>query len=166
MLKPLCFAAICAASPALAEIQVTFLEGAPKDRFIVSNASDCTLTSAQVTIDLNGSTAGLIFDVTASGQGVEVFQPFELVEGADTLVSLPQVMDGDRAVTLDIRQLGTGQQVAFTIDVDDTAGGREITVNGSEIDGAQVRVAHAGGMAEGPFTNASRATVTAPGCVS
>jgi hypothetical protein len=95
--------------------------------------------SAALSIALKPSAAGLIFDVTDQGAGVDVFQPFELVAGADALASHSQVKDGDREVTLSIRRLGAGDTIGFTIDVVDTLGPRGITVSGSEIQGALVR---------------------------
>lgn len=95
-----------------ADILVRFDEGAPKDRFTVENVGNCLLADAVVTIDLSGSASGLIFDVTASGAGVEVFQPFELVSGADLLSALPRVRDGDNRVDLALRSLGPGDRVA------------------------------------------------------
>ena len=172
MLKP--FALACApaltlacaftSTPALADLAVRFDEGAPKDRFTLTNTGDCALGAAQVTIDLGTAPAGLIFDVTASGAGVEVFQPFDVVTGAQNLRSLPRVADGDAAVTLDLKGLAAGGTVAFTIDVDDTGGGREITVSGSEIAGATVRLA--GMMQRGLFDETARALVPTGACTS
>lgn len=129
------------ALPASADVVVTFAEGAPKDRFTVEMTGNCALGAEDVVIDLSGSTAGLVFDVTGAGAGVEVYQPFEVVSGQDLLSSQPVVRDGDQRVVLPLSGLPAGQTVAFTIDVDDTAGQREITVSGSEIAGATVRVA-------------------------
>ncbi|MEO1720574.1 MAG: aggregation factor core, partial [Pseudomonadota bacterium] len=69
-------------SPARATLEVRFLEGAPKDRFTLTNGSNCPLRAADVTIDLSGSPFGLIFDTTGTGAGVQVFQPLELTDGA------------------------------------------------------------------------------------
>lgn len=133
--------AICAAliaGPSLADVRVQFLEGAPKDRFIITNAGSCDIGPSEVVIDFANTTSGLIFDVTGDGAGVEVFQPFEVTEGAGLLASMPTISDGDQIATLAINALGAGQQVAFTIDVDDTAGAREITVTDDEMDGAVI----------------------------
>jgi len=139
-MKPLIFltTACLMASPCLADLQVQFREGAPKDRFTVTNKGACTIESAQITIDLSGSTGGLIFDVTEAGSGVEVFQPFVVVAGSKHFVSLPEVKDGDQIVSLNLADFGANKSIAFTIDVDDTAGAREITVSGSEMQGATV----------------------------
>jgi len=161
---PLAVAALVCATSAHADLAVRFSEGAPKDRFSLTNTADCALGPAQITVDLGTAPAGLIFDVSASGAGVEVFQPFEVVSGAQNLATLPKVTDGDTAVTLNLKGLAAGETVAFTIDIDDTGGGREITVSGSEIAGASVRMT--GAMQQGVFNSDARAVVPAAPCSS
>lgn len=158
--------ALLLATPALADLEVQFREGAPKDRFTLTNTSDCTLSAVRVTIDLSGSAAGLIFDVSENGAGVEVFQPFDLVSGREFLSTLPVVEDGQTDIVLDLVSLGPNQDVSFTIDVDDTAGAREITVSGAEITGAQVRVDGARANAEAVFNDAAVARVSIADCFS
>lgn len=154
------------ASQAFADIHVQFDESAPKDRFTITRTGACDMGAADVTLDLAGSAHGLIFDVTATGGGVEVFQPFEMVSGTDNLSSLPSVRDGDQAITLPISQLGQAQSIAFTIDVDDTAGAREITVSDAEISGAQVTVVTSSGTFVGTFDNGAKAVVQLDDCAS
>ncbi|WP_299480677.1 aggregation factor core [uncultured Roseibium sp.] len=137
------FATLCAslcigtltASVAFADIAVRFDEGAPKDRFSFENVGSCTIGSSELTLDISGSASGLIFDTTGKGAGVEVYQPLEIVAGSASLTAVTPVADGDKTITLSIRELQPGDTIAFTIDVDDTAGQREITVSGSEIEG-------------------------------
>jgi hypothetical protein len=126
------------ALPSYADLQVEFLEGAPKDTFVLTNEGACQLKNTVVKIDLSGATAGLIFDVTGAGSGVEVFQPFEITAGAEHVSALPKVSDGDKSITLQLEDFGPNKVVAFTIDVDDTAGAREITVSDSEFQGVAV----------------------------
>lgn len=152
-------AATLMAAQALADIRVQFDEGAPKDRFTITRVGECALGATVVVLDLSKSPSGLIFDVSGSGQGVEVFQPFELVAGADNLTSQPTVRDGDQAIRLPLASLEQGDSVAFTIDVDDTGGGREITVSDSEIEGAVVRVETEEGSFIGAFGGDARADV-------
>lgn len=114
------------------------MEGAPKDRFVITNKAGCEIDSAELKIDLSGSDAGLIFDVAASGAGVEVFQPFEVTKGAAFLVNDPNISDGDQVATLRLTKFGQGQIIEFTIDVDDTSGAQEIVVSDSEMRGAIV----------------------------
>ncbi|WP_226689739.1 aggregation factor core [Ruegeria arenilitoris] len=126
-----------------AGVQIRFIEGAPKDRFVLTNVGTCEVEASTLKIDLSQSAGRLIFDVTESGAGVEVFQPLEFVEGADALRQLPLVVDGQNTIELEIATLAVGDNLAFTIDVDDTTGQREITVTGSEIEGATVSYADA-----------------------
>ena len=65
--------ALLSANPAFADITVTFAEGAPTDRFTIAANDSCVTGPVQMTIDLSESDAGLVFDVTAAGAGVEVF---------------------------------------------------------------------------------------------
>jgi hypothetical protein len=152
------------AHTARADLAVAFDEGAPKDRFTFKNVGDCPINDAVLTLDLSGSTAGLIFDVTGQGAGVEVFQPLDMVDGTDALAALPKVRDGDTSIAMDIVALPAGEAIAFTIDVDDTAGGREITVSDAEIEGASVRVDVSGATATGVFASDARAAVNTAGC--
>jgi hypothetical protein len=125
-------------SPSYADLQVQFIEGAPKDRFVIMNDGSCDLGPAKLTIDFAVSNAGLVFDVTDTGAGVEVFQPFEVTDGAQYLAEVPVISDGDQRATLSMTGLGPNEKIAFTIDVDDTNGTREITVTDSEISGTAV----------------------------
>lgn len=129
------------ATTATAELLVTFSEGAPKDSFRFQNTGACALSDVTVALDLAPSQGGLIFDVTSHGAGVEVFQPFDLIQGADALHDIPVVKDGQTALNPAIANLAPNAAITFTIDVDDTKGSRAITVSGAEISGARVSVA-------------------------
>lgn len=153
-------------SPALANLKVQFDEGAPKDRFTITNVGSCALGAAKLSIDLSGSPYGLIFDTTNRGAGVQVFQPFELTDGQDRLVALPVVEDGDNRITLDLTGLATRESVSFTIDVDDTANNREITVADAEIVGAKVIVKTKTQRLEANFQNNATAMLPTFNCVS
>lgn len=152
------------ATPSAADLRVTFYEGAPKDRFRFENAGSCTLADAAIRLDLSTSAAGLIFDVTEAGAGVEVFQPFQLVEAADALTARPLVRDGHTEIRMELNALPPGQAIAFTIDVDDTRGQRAITVSGSEIEGATVAYLQGGAETMGTFSDGARAVVPLSGC--
>lgn len=147
-----------------ADLAVRFDEGAPKDRFTFKNVSACAVENASLELDLSGSAAGLIFDVTASGAGVEVFQPLEMVAGTSAIKRTPRVRDGDNRVTFNIGSLEPGQAIAFTIDVDDTKGGREITVSNAEFEGATVRLRNKGSLAEASFSSKPRLTLKIDSC--
>ncbi len=158
--------ALCAATPSLADIRIDFDEGAPKDRFTITNVGGCSLEAMGVTLDISTSPSGLIFDVTGSGAGVEVFQPFELTSGASLLVTEPRVTDGQQSILLNLSGLGKDQSIAFTIDVDDTTSDRQITVSGSEIAGAEVRVDMSGETSVGVFGSDAVSRVDLTACVS
>lgn len=152
------------ATPSLADVNVAFQEGAPKDRFVLTNVGSCDLEIVDITLDLSSSASGIVFDVTGSGAGVEVFQPFEIVAGGEFVGGAPKVEDGDRAVTLQLNALPKGEAVAFTVDVDDTDGGREITVTDSEIQGATASVQTASWTASDAFGDNAEASVPVPAC--
>ncbi|MEO0328626.1 MAG: aggregation factor core [Pseudomonadota bacterium] len=157
-------ASLISIAPASADLITKFDEGAPKDRFTFSNASNCALNNAIIRLDLSGSKAGLIFDTTDKGAGVEVFQPLEFVTGTSSLTSLPKVRDGDRIIELKVAELAPQQTIAFTIDVDDTMGGREITVSDSEIQGATVQLLHNAATITTAFNTRSKAVLRLPKC--
>jgi hypothetical protein len=157
-------AALGLTAPAMAEIQVKFLEGAPKDRFVITNTGTCDLGASTVKIDLAGSPYGLIFDVTGNGAGVEVFQPLEFTNGADLLVNQPRVRDGDNSIVLQLKALQAKASVSFTIDVDDTAKKREITVSNSEFLGATARLETGAFVSQVGFGAGAVANVQRPGC--
>jgi hypothetical protein len=167
-LKPIVALAVASlvASPSLADVKVAFIEGAPKDTFVVINSGSCDLLAAKVTIDLSGSASGLVFDVTDTGPGVEVFQPFQIVSGKHLVRRATNVSDGDRSVTLELTSLAVDQSVSFTIDVDDTNGGREITVTDSEIFGATVGVVTQNGKFADTFSSNSEVVVRISDCAA
>jgi len=120
------------ATPSFADMTLTFVEGAPKDRFVVTNLG-CALSDATLVIDLSTSPAGLIFDVTAQGAGVEVFQPVELIAGS--------AADGDQQLSITLGNVATGAEYIITADLDDLQSNGalgQIRVAGSEIAGASV----------------------------
>ncbi|MBO9396027.1 aggregation factor core [Shimia sp. R9_2] len=159
-----CLSAYTSGAFADTSITARFIEGAPKDRFEISNTSACALVDATVTIDLSGSPAGLIFDVSSSGAGVEVFQPFELQRNAEALKRQPHVRDGQSQVHLDIETLPAGETLAFTIDVDDTGGRREIIVSNTEIEGSRLIIDHRGQHSEVAFSQRSMASLPYDTC--
>lgn len=156
--------ALFTVTPLYAGIQVRFVEGAPKDRFVLENVGGCDVVSSTLNIDLSPSAGRLIFDVSEAGAGVEVFQPLELVDGANALRQLPSVVDGQTSIELEIATLAAGENLAFTIDVDDTIGQREITVSGSEIVGATVSYTNGSDRSTAVFSSDALANVTIPDC--
>lgn len=153
-----------AAVPALADINIRFVEGAPKDRFVFENTGTCVISDAVLELDLSGSAAGLIFDVTGQGAGVEVFQPLEITQGRAQLAGVPNVRDGDTGLRFDVLSLAPGEAIAFTIDVDDTMGGREITVSTAEISGAGAVLRENGRETRAAFGPNARAQLSLETC--
>ncbi|WP_171209837.1 MULTISPECIES: aggregation factor core [unclassified Ruegeria] len=153
-----------AATSLQAGVQIRFIEGAPKDRFVLTNVGTCEIETSTLKIDLSQSAGRLIFDVTENGAGVEVFQPLEFVEGVEALRQIPLVVDGQNTVELEIASLAVGDNIAFTIDVDDTIGQREITVTGSEIEGATVSYADAGETNTATFSSEAVVNVSTQDC--
>ncbi|MEO9822967.1 MAG: hypothetical protein ABJF50_00940 [Paracoccaceae bacterium] len=151
--------------PAMADISVTFIEGAPKDRFVIENSA-CATGPMKLTVDLHPSAGALIFDVTGNGAGVEVFQPFELVSGGSLVTRAPEVLDGDQVLSLNLAGLGPDAVVSFTIDLDDTINAREITVAGSELTGAKVVLEGDGESEEGTFGAKPSLTIPWTDCKS
>ena len=125
------------------DIKVLFVEGAPKDSFTITNSASCDVRIADLTIDLVGSAGDLIFDTDPGGQGLSVYQPFELVAGGEKVTAVTEVKDGGRSVTFSFTGLEPGEYAMFTIDVEDRlADGPmgQTMVAGSEMDGAAVRM--------------------------
>ncbi|MEL6202897.1 MAG: aggregation factor core [Pseudomonadota bacterium] len=167
MRATLTLSAVCLlTSNAFADVTVSFIEGAPKDRFVIANAGECPLGVTSVEIDLSGSAAGLVFDVSATGAGVEVFQPFELTSGGGSVVRQPTVRDGDQMLELQLSQFLPDETISFTIDVDDTVSNRQITVSNSEIVGASFTVTTNAGKTAGTFDQNAVAVANLSGCSS
>ena len=163
-----CGLALLFCTAAQANVEVKFSEGAPKDRFTISNQGKCELKDLVVDLDLSKSQGKLIFDITGAGAGVEVFQPFEVTEGDIKLASAEGVKDGDSGMSLLISSLKPGQRASFTIDIDDTipSGARGmIIVAGSEIQGGTASV-KVGEMKPtiAAFNNKSKAIVPVSAC--
>ena len=110
------------------------------------------------------------FYTTATGAGVEVFQPFEVTKGNISLVSNVSVKDGDSKLALSIPSLPSGKKVSFTIDVDDTLPISElgkIRVSGSEIKNGMVIVSSKTQKpASALFSSDSKATITQISCLA
>ena len=161
-MKHICaFAAtLLLSSPAFADISIRFVESAPKDRFVIQNGS-CALSQVDVQIDLSESTGALIFDVTAAGAGVEVFQPVEVQLGA---VSANPVTDGDQQLSFKINEFAAGTEVIISADLDDVLTDSslgQIRVAGDELAGATVRMTINGQSQQAVF-DANSNTVSIP----
>lgn len=157
-----------ASSLSYADLDIRFIEGAPKDTFVIANASSCTLDAFTVEFDLSLSAGKLIFDTTAVGAGVEVFQPFEVRSGDIQLASGQKVDDGKEQLTIAVASLKPQESVSFTIDVDDRLSNSDlgqIRVSDAEIAGAVARIRVNNTSIEGVFNNRSRSSIDLPNCV-
>ncbi len=149
----------------LANLEAQFIEGAPKDTFIIKNTGRCAITNTTIAINLSPSKGQLIFDTSETGAGVEVYQPFEITAGGDALTSDGQtlsVSDGDQQLALPIQSLASGQTVSFTIDVDDNLTNSirgKTQVVGSEMQGATIGIS---ALSVASFNSNNSATVSIP----
>lgn len=148
----------------------TFLEGAPRDRLVVKNLSAGDWTLARADWLLAGSQGRVLFDVTGSGAGVQVFQPFRVEKSQDLLARQPDVKDGDQVLSLEFNGFGPGRDFIFSIDVDDQLQASETIVDGTEMQGAEMVFGFVGpdgrtARLRGTFEVSSDAIV-ASGCVS
>ncbi len=150
-LIPLCLAAaliaglVPVAMPAFADtpaadVVVRYQEAAPEDLFRIENTSTCLITLHRLTLDLDGSAAGLMFDTEPGGLGASTSQPFRLVDGAARVAAVSAPEDGGRRLTLTFDALRPRESVTFSIDVDDANERGPLgptLVTGEEITGAR-----------------------------
>lgn len=109
----------------------------------ISNVSEAQADFRTVSIDLTESTGRIIFDTTDGGEGVEVFQAFQIEPGDAVLSADPIAVDGGSTLDLSFTSFGAGQSFTFSIDVDDQLEDSDlgqIQVTGAEIEGAIVEV--------------------------
>ena len=148
------------AQPSFADITVRFIESAPKDRFVISSDT-CPLNNVDMLIDLSGSAGGLIFDVTAAGAGVEVFQPVLAQQGDATIAT---VSDGDQQLSFMIHDLQADEDIIVSAELDDVLPNSslgQIRVADAELDGATVQITIAGMRETAAFQDGAD-TVTLP----
>lgn len=86
--------AILISSLAQANLDASFIESVPKDRFVLSNTSQCDIQNITANIDLSNNAGKLIFGTTATGAGIEVFQPFEASNANMQLTNGNKINDG------------------------------------------------------------------------
>jgi hypothetical protein len=158
-------ATLLLSAPAFADINLRFVEGAPKDRFIIQNAA-CALSQVDVLIDLSGSAGALIFDVTAAGAGVEVFQPVEVQSRS---VTAKPVTDGDQQLSLTIDAFEAGSELIISADLDDVLSDSalgQIRVTGNELAGTMLRITIDGQSQQATFSASSNAVSIPHACTS
>ncbi|MCB5163102.1 hypothetical protein [Marinomonas algarum] len=150
-----------------ADVEVSFVDSAPKDRFVLLNTGECALENIMVDFDLSKSVGKLIFDTTATGAGVEVFQPFEVRRGKLMLASTNEIKDGDSTLSLKIQSIAPSESVSFTIDVDDTLDRSElgnIRVSGSEITNGSITLITQKSTVSTTFNRYGKALLPTQGC--
>lgn len=102
------------------ELTVSFQEAAPKDVIVIRNATGCPLPGFELRIDLRPSAGRLLFDTTPGGAGIDLAQPFEIVEGGAMVEAFADLTDGDRIARIRFRRMDVGGQVTVNLDLDDT----------------------------------------------
>lgn len=126
------------------QVTVGFYEGAPKDQFVIRNASAPGWEVSSIEVLLTGSRGRLLFDTEAGGPGLNVYQPFEL-NGSGASPGTVRIEDGAEQLALSFpsgQRLTPGRSLAFTIDVDDRVELADLgpaVISGNEIEGASVR---------------------------
>lgn len=157
--------------PAFAEtcgvdIQVRFVESAPRDRFIIENRSTIPTAIASLSLDLAPSAGRLIFDTESGGSGVEVFQLYRTEASDAVLSTAPTVNDGDDRLSLAFQSFNAGETYRFSIDVDDrliNSDLGQIRVSGGEMQGATLTATtNDGATYKASFDAANRAQLSAP----
>ena len=122
------FATVCTAALALAtpagnagaSLELMFIDGVPADTFEFQNTGDCDLGEVEMWVELEGSAAGLVFDVSEVGAGVDMFHRLEITTGSDYIYRVSKLRDGDTKVLFELERLPAGASVAFQVDIDDT----------------------------------------------
>lgn len=123
------------ATPALAELRVTYVDSYP-DAITIENRSGCDLGPFELTIDLGASPAGLIFDTSGRGAGLAGYAPVQIIDGREQVLGISRVEDGDSMLVVKLDFLGGGGTVTLAVDVDDTSPGSALgqtIIAGSEI---------------------------------
>lgn len=144
------------------DVTVRFVEGAPVDRFVLTNTSPVAIGPMNVSFDLRPSVGKLVFDTQSGGVGVEVFQPFQSDDA--TL----DVADGAEGLMMPLSGLAGNASTNFTIDVDDRLTASDlgqIRVSGSEMQGAVVTIMVGSNSYSAAFDSANRAVFGA-GCAN
>lgn len=130
------------AGPALAELRVSYVDRAP-DLITIRNGSACDLGPFELTIDLRPSPAGLIFDISGAGAGFAGHAPLSILQGAEQVLSISDLTDGDTRLVLQIDFLSGNGTISMAVDLDDTSPASEMgrtIISPAEIAGAVAEV--------------------------
>lgn len=151
-----------------ADVTVRFEEDAPKDRFVITNQSNCTFGRGKLIIDLSPSSRGLLFDTLRGGDGENVAQPVEIASAHKLVATVAPVRDGAQSVELSFRSFPSNGQLVMTVDVDDSLKSGPMGVQmiaGSEMSGARVIINLLDGTARAAvFNSQGAARVPASDC--
>lgn len=123
------------------DLNVKFIESAPRDRFVISNNSTANVEILSASFDLSQSQGNLIFDTEDGGIGVEVFQKFKSETDAVKLILTPEINDGDNQLDIAFESFARNEVYQFSIDVDDQnvqSDLGQIRVTSGELKGAKV----------------------------
>lgn len=95
-------------SPSNADLQVQFIESAPKDRFVIINDGSCDLDPAEFTNNFAASNACLVFYVPDTGAGLDPNETIAFtIDGDDT--------NGTREITVTDSEI-SGTTVSLVAD--------------------------------------------------
>ncbi len=151
-----------------ADLAVRFEEAAPKDRFIISNKTECAFGRGVLVIDLAPSPRGLLFDTVEGGAGENVAQPLEVAVADHLAVVTAPVADGARSAKVAFDGIPPEGRLVITVDVDDSDRSGPMgaqMISNSEMAGARIRVMLQGGVARDAVFNAQgEARIAAPDC--
>lgn len=157
------------ATPALAELRVTYVDRSP-DWITIRNDSGCDLGPFELTVDIGRSPAGLIFDVSGSGAGFAGYAPLAVVEGAEQVVAIGELIDGDTRLVVELDFLAGDGSVRIAVDVDDTRADSEFgrtIISPAEIAGAVAEARRgAAPPLSGTFGPDGVATVPLEACIA
>ena len=145
----------------MAQVSIRYVDAAP-DRFSFTLDGACPLGPATFRIDLTGSRAGLLIDMSGGGSVREL----TVVSGAERVTALPQPQDGATEFEIELSEMVPGETIAVTIDLDDTRSARPTIIRGWEIEGVRAEISAAGASASAEFAASGVAVLPFSPCLS
>ena len=121
------------------EITVRFEEDAPKDRFVISNSSYCSLDNVDLELNLVGSGGRLVFDTAPEGD--RIYQSTRVDVKNSSILDLPVIDEGQTALLLSFATIGSQGQAVIEVDVDDLTNAmndEEVTLTSEAIAGTMI----------------------------
>ncbi|MEP0690990.1 MAG: hypothetical protein ABJ360_26515 [Roseobacter sp.] len=126
------------AVPFFANVQLQFVEGASKDRFVITSTGGYELNVAQLKGHLPALNDDFFFDVRDQSDFIDVFHPVEMKEIAEHLATQPRIFGGDQvtfANTTGLDKISTS-----TRDIDDPNGAHQFSAASDQINKTGVSV--------------------------